>query len=101
MFLLLMTSESALQRLITHIPLDDSGAHPEDTARFAPVAQLDRAPGYEPGGRGFESLPVHHKIKHLPAQSLVCVPPVAEGVPPNSYALGALLPMLTRRGARR
>ena len=24
-------------------------------ARFAPVAQLDRVPGYEPGGRGFES----------------------------------------------
>ena len=22
---------------------------------FAPVAQLDRVPGYEPGGRGFES----------------------------------------------
>jgi hypothetical protein len=27
---------------------------------FAPVAQLDRAPGYEPGGRGFESLRAHH-----------------------------------------
>jgi hypothetical protein len=26
---------------------------------FAPVAQLDRAPGYEPGGRGFESLRAH------------------------------------------
>ncbi len=23
---------------------------------FAPVAQLDRVPGYGPGGRGFESL---------------------------------------------
>ena len=23
--------------------------------RLAPVAQLDRVPGYEPGGRGFES----------------------------------------------
>jgi hypothetical protein len=28
---------------------------------FAPVAQLDRAPGYEPGGREFESLRAHHK----------------------------------------
>ena len=27
---------------------------------FAPVAQLDRAPGYEPGGREFESLRAHH-----------------------------------------
>jgi hypothetical protein len=27
---------------------------------FAPVAQLDRAPGYEPGGRGFEFLRAHH-----------------------------------------
>ena len=26
---------------------------------FAPVAQLDRAPGYEPGGREFESLRAH------------------------------------------
>jgi hypothetical protein len=25
----------------------------------APVAQLDRAPGYEPGGREFESLRAH------------------------------------------
>jgi hypothetical protein len=29
-------------------------------AVFAPVAQLDRAPGYEPGGREFESLRAHH-----------------------------------------
>jgi hypothetical protein len=28
---------------------------------FAPVAQLDRAPGYEPGGREFESLRAHHR----------------------------------------
>ena len=26
---------------------------------YAPVAQLDRVPGYEPGGRGFESYPAH------------------------------------------
>ena len=26
----------------------------------APVAQLDRAPGFEPGGRGFESLRARH-----------------------------------------
>jgi hypothetical protein len=29
----------------------------------APVAQLDRAPGYEPGGREFESLRAHQLIK--------------------------------------
>src|ERR1700722_10989041 len=28
----------------------------------APVAQLDRAIGFEPIGRGFESLRAHHKI---------------------------------------
>ena len=27
----------------------------------APVAQLDRVPGYEPGGREFESLRARHK----------------------------------------
>jgi hypothetical protein len=26
---------------------------------YAPVAQLDRVPGFEPGGRGFESLRAH------------------------------------------
>src|ERR1700728_1333517 len=30
--------------------------------RHAPVAQLDRAPGYEPGGREFESLRARHKF---------------------------------------
>ncbi len=29
---------------------------------FAPVAQLDRASGYEPEGRVFESLRAHHKF---------------------------------------
>jgi hypothetical protein len=29
-------------------------------SRYAPVAQLDRVPGYEPGGREFESLQARH-----------------------------------------
>ena len=28
--------------------------------KCAPVAQLDRAPGFEPVGRGFKSLQAHH-----------------------------------------
>ncbi len=32
-------------------------------AQCAPVAQLDRAPGYEPGGREFESLRARHMSK--------------------------------------
>ena len=42
------------------------------TSSCAPVAQLDRASGYEPEGRVFESLRAHHRIthkKHLLAQS--------------------------------
>jgi hypothetical protein len=35
--------------------------------RAAPVAQLDRAPGYEPGGREFESLRAHHACMKLGA----------------------------------
>ena len=31
----------------------------------APVAQLDRVPGYEPGGRAFESLRARHTIQRL------------------------------------
>ncbi len=34
----------------------DSGIIPS----FAPVAQLDRVPGYEPGGRGFKSCRARH-----------------------------------------
>ena len=29
----------------------------------APVAQLDRVTGYEPVGRGFESLPAYQKVQ--------------------------------------
>ena len=32
----------------------------------APVAQLDRVPGYEPGGREFESLRARQSINYLP-----------------------------------
>ena len=35
------------------------------TPRFAPLAQLDRASGYEPEGREFESLRAHHLFSHL------------------------------------
>ncbi len=31
----------------------------------APVAQLDRATGFEPVGRGFESLRAHHKYNRF------------------------------------
>ena len=34
--------------------------------RIAPLAQLDRAPGFEPGGRGFESCEARQRAdKHL------------------------------------
>ena len=38
--------------------------HPDDEVKHfsAPVAQLDRVPGYELGGREFESLRAHHFI---------------------------------------
>ena len=43
------------------------GSNPSLSARrflkYAPVAQLDRVPGYEPGGRRFESFLAHHTIK--------------------------------------
>ena len=44
-------------------PADNS--HPSRAGIFcvghsAPVAQLDRVPGYEPGGREFESLRARH-----------------------------------------
>ena len=44
-----------------------SGRHALETIK-ALVAQLDRASGYEPEGRGFESSPVRHTNKKGPAQ---------------------------------
>ena len=43
------------------LPADTAGSSPRErvsiiTLPHAPVAQLDRVPGYEPGGREFESL---------------------------------------------
>ena len=32
---------------------------------YAPVAQLDRVPGFEPGGREFESLRARHFVNKL------------------------------------
>ena len=40
---------------VTHKPLTCKGLLPYSCAPLAPVAQLDRVPGYEPGGRTFES----------------------------------------------
>ena len=40
----------------------------------APVAQLDRVPGYEPGGRGFESCRAHHILLCLQGVALVGSP---------------------------
>src|SRR5271165_664608 len=43
-----------------------------ESYRCAPVAQLDRAAGFEPVGRGFESLRAHHKflgVKRLSSRS--------------------------------
>ena len=37
-----------------------------DVSKVAPVAQLDRVPGYEPGGRGFESYPAHQDNPRSP-----------------------------------
>ncbi len=34
-------------------------------SRVAPVAQLDRVPGYELGGREFESLRARHMLENL------------------------------------
>ena len=40
--------------------LENSIDNPLSTS--APVAQLDRVPGYEPGGRGFESCLAHQPV---------------------------------------
>ena len=48
----------------------ESGSVPERVLRpDAPVAQLDRAPGFEPVGRGFNSLRARHSRE---STSLAC-----------------------------
>ncbi len=36
------------------------------------VAQLDRALGYEPGGRGFDSLPARHLFSRIDGGRFLC-----------------------------
>jgi hypothetical protein len=43
-----------------HQPIDATPPNPHNSAFSAPVAQLDRVPGYELGGREFESLRARH-----------------------------------------
>ena len=66
-----------------HKSVDALPRHPHNSAPdSAPVAQLDRVPGYEPGGREFESLRAHHlekKQQALPAVFL-CPPSSPAGV---------------------
>src|SRR5690606_8074768 len=45
------------------------------SARQAPVAQLDRAPDYESGGRTFESFRARHLISKTVIRCVVCLAP--------------------------
>ena len=48
-------------------PVDVEGCDQHNESySSAPVAQLDRVPGYEPGGREFES----HRARHMLIQSI-------------------------------
>ena len=56
-----------------HFTVDAAPPNPHNPKFSAPVAQLDRVPGYELGGREFESLRAHHIAgKGAPAPFLVC-----------------------------
>ena len=43
----------------------------KESPEYAPVAQLDRASGYEPEGRVFESPRAHHKNKRFALQEAI------------------------------
>ena len=43
------------------------------TSTGAFVAQLDRAPGFEPGGQGFESLRAHHLKREIASAALIAI----------------------------
>ena len=57
-----------LQKICSDCTRQPQALRPEMPAKNAPVAQLDRAPDYESGGREFESLRARHfllKIQQL------------------------------------
>ena len=51
-----------------------------DSLTYAPVAQLDRVPGYEPGGREFESLRARHLSNTYDTSDATSVSDVPESV---------------------
>ena len=55
----------------------------------APVAQLDRAPGFEPGGRRFESVRARHQFMHPSPESKVDEPRDAAGWYARALAFAA------------
>ena len=57
--LIVLPKQNKTQKHLLAVPVAISNAH-ELTSTSAFVAQLDRAPGFEPGGQGFESLRAHH-----------------------------------------
>lgn len=62
--------------------------------RFAPVAQLDRVTGYEPVGRGFESLPAYQKDPVALAAGSFFLLPGASDIPAqgdSAFPSGKLL----------
>ena len=78
-------------------PLPTAASSDRMRARHAPVAQLDRVPGYEPGGREFESL----RARQSDEKGTPTVGPLfywigAPGKDANSHAK----PCRVRRGAR-
>ena len=60
---LLLTCQRETTELFATLPLHP--LHPVAISRLSgPIAQLDRVPDYESGGRGFESSSVHHKLPY-------------------------------------
>ena len=59
------SSPSRSHHVGKRLRLSDRRGNLLESPALAPVAQLDRVPGYEPGGRGFESCRARHYIKGL------------------------------------
>ncbi len=68
-------SNPSLSAIFDGVFLDSPWARKDNTHPQAPVAQLDRVPGYEPGGRRFESFRARHTNKKgaVARQSLFCL----------------------------
>ena len=66
---------------VPHVSEASAERSADEEQEEAPVAPVDRVPGYEPGGRGFESCRARQKVKglgYMPSPFCFSGPPLSQ-----------------------